>query len=427
VVERRLVTFSERLFLVLVASLPVMRPVLMEIGRYTIPPADVIFVVAAIAAAADIAMGRIPPPRSRTLSWVALYAAAVSASALMSADRSRSLIKLAGNYYLFGLTTLVLCHVRTIPALRRALLAWIAGVVITVVAALAGLALFAAGMADPMHNQLLSIHGSLPEGGFPRVMALFLNPNMYCAYFAASLAIVITVWRVEWMSRQVGMILGASVVFAALWSLSPGFGGLLIGMAFGTWAAWKDRHPRLAQTAIAASAIGAVGFVVLIAASPGPGARLSLQALRPSSRLLTWIGSLAAFRAHPWFGKGLGLEAVEIGYVNPAGIYELLTDAHNTWLSILVQCGVIGLAAFVALVAALLRGTDLRASATTYDRLQSGLTCAFVAGFLYQSLSGSFENTRHVWVLIGLLAATKDLRERHSSIARENPGPPAPT
>jgi len=30
-------------------------------------------------------------------------------------------------------------------------------------------------------------------------------------------------------------------------------------------------------------------------------------------------------------------------------------------------------------------------------------------GFLYPSLSGSFENTRHVWVLFGLLAAVREL------------------
>jgi O-antigen ligase len=109
------------------------------------------------------------------------------------------------------------------------------------------------------------------------------------------------------------------------------------------------------------------------------------------------------------------LEVVEIGYVNPSGIYELLTDAHNTWLSVLVQCGIAGLVAFVAMITALLRGASLRASATTRDRLLSGLTMAFVAGVLYQTLAGSFENTRHIWVLIGLLAAVKALPASEAS------------
>jgi len=136
--------------------------------------------------------------------------------------------------------------------------------------------------------------------------------------------------------------------------------------------------------------------------------------------MLAWMGSVKAFPAHPWFGKGLGVDVVEIRYINPAGMYELLTDAHNTWLSILVQCGLIGLAAFVALTVALLRGSSLRAPQTTHDRVVAGLSVAFVAGFLYQSLSGSFENTRHVWMLIGLLAAAKQFRdEAQASTGRE--------
>ena len=43
---------------------------------------------------------------------------------------------------------------------------------------------------------MLSIHGSLPEGGYPRVMALFLNPNMQSArYMVASLALLIAAMR----------------------------------------------------------------------------------------------------------------------------------------------------------------------------------------------------------------------------------------
>jgi O-antigen ligase len=419
------VTFSEATFLALIASLPMMRPVLLDIGRYTIPPADFIFVVAAVAAIIAILTGKKSIPRSRTIGWLALYAMALLLSTVMSADRTTSAIKLAGNLYLFGLTGLVLVHVRSLPALRQTLLAWIAGVVITLAAVVAGLVMFAAGV-QPASNPFLSIHGSLPEGSYPRVMGLFLNPNMYCAYLVASLAIVITLCRVGWMNRPVGTVFAAAIFCAGLLSLSPGFGGMLLVVAFGVWAVWNDRRPALVRMVIIGCVAGAVAFLAAIIASPELGASLSRHGWRPSSRLLTWIGAVNAFPAHPWWGKGLGLEVVRIGYVNPARIYELLTDAHNTWLSILVQSGVFGLAAFVGIIAHLLRGASLRASATAPDRIVSGLTMAVVAGFLYQSLSGSFENTRHVWVLFGLLAAAKQLREPHASIAREYPGPPAP-
>jgi len=397
--------FSECVFLVLVASLPVMRPVLLEVATHAIPPADFIFLLAMLAAVLDVIVGRRSLPRSRVLGWVALYGAALFASAVMSADRGRSYIKFAGDCYLFGLTALVIFHVRSIDALRRALLAWIAGVGVTLVAIAIGLGLFAARVTDPTHNRVLSIHGSLPEGAYPRVMGLFLNPNMYCAYMVASLAIVIALCRAGWMKRLTGAIIGVGVSGAAFWSLSPGLGGLLLVGAFCAWTRWKDSRPGLARASVIALVAGAAAFLLAATVSLGPGGSLDLGRLLPSSRLLAWVGALKTVPSHPWFGKGLGLEVVEIGYTNPSGIYELLTDAHNMWLSVLAQCGLVGFAAFVAMIAALLRGASLRASSSPIDRVRSGVTLAFVAGFLYQSLTGSFENTRHVWILMGLLAS----------------------
>ena len=49
----------------------------------------------------------------------------------------------------------------------------------------------------------------------------------------------------------------------------------------------------------------------------------------------------------------------------------------------------------------------------------TGVMVAFATGFLYQSLSGSFENTRHVWVLIGLLGATQVLVDGQRSTTPE--------
>src|SRR5262245_14513593 len=173
---------SEAIFLVLIAALPVMRPVILELGRYQLPAADFLFVAAALSAAVSVVAGRRTVPLPRILGWLACYGLALSLSAILSADRARSAIKLAGDFYLLGLASLVLFHVRTVDALRRALLAWIAGAAITVAAAATAILLFVAGFQNPYRNPLLSIHGSLPEGRYPRVMGLFLNPNMYCAY-----------------------------------------------------------------------------------------------------------------------------------------------------------------------------------------------------------------------------------------------------
>jgi len=405
------VSASEAIFLALVAALPLMRPVLLQVRTFTIPPADFIFVLAALAALVDIVAGRKTVSLSPIVVWVAVYAAALAISAALSIDRPLSAIKFTGDLYLFGLTGLALVHVRSLAALRRALLAWTAGAVVTVAAGAVGLGMFLAGVRDPFNgNPFLSGHGSLPGGTYPRVMGLFLNPNMYCAYLVASLAIVLTAHQAGWMSRRAAAVLGTAVVAAGAMSLSPGFGGMLIVIGFAVAGAWKAVQPRLVRAVTVACAIGAAAFFVAIVASPEPGASVSLHGLRPSSRLLAWSGAVRAFPAHPWFGKGVGVDVVAIHYVNPAGEHEMLTDAHNTWLSILVQCGAVGLAAFTALTVALVRGGRAGVEDSTVDRVVAGLLVAFVAGFLYQSLSGSFENTRHVWMLFGLLAAATAIR-----------------
>jgi putative inorganic carbon (hco3(-)) transporter len=248
---------------------------------------------------------------------------------------------------------------------------------------------------------------------------------MYCAYIVVSLAMLITARQIGWFRRG-GLALAGGIVVAAAFSLSPGLGGLLLVIAFWAWSEWRVTRPRLAVLAIAVGAIGAAVFLLATTAVPAPDMPLSLWHLRPSSRLLTWIGSFHTFVAHPWFGKGVGLHVVEIGYTNPSGVYEWLTDAHNTWMSVLAQDGIVGLAAMTSIVIMLLRGTRV-SLASREQTLRTGLTVAFVAGFLYQAFSGSFENTRHVWVLIGLLAASQTLTTDQPSSAPSNPGPPAAT
>ena len=39
------------------------------------------------------------------------------------------------------------------------------------------------------------------------------------------------------------------------------------------------------------------------------------------------------------------------------------------------------------------------------------LLIAFIAAFLYDGITGSFENTRHLWVLIGLILAVDRIKE----------------
>jgi O-antigen ligase len=89
---------------------------------------------------------------------------------------------------------------------------------------------------------------------------------------------------------------------------------------------------------------------------------------------------------------------------NPSG-FEVLTDAHNVFLSIGAQCGIAGLAGLTALVAFVIARTPWRAGLQDQRLPQLLLGAAFVNVFVYQGLGGSFEDTRHIWVLLGLFMA----------------------
>jgi len=87
----------------------------------------------------------------------------------------------------------------------------------------------------------------------------------------------------------------------------------------------------------------------------------------------------------------------------------LLTDAHNTWLNIGGQAGIPGFLASITLTIALIgRSLPLRTSeGISSSRAMLGV--AFLAAFVAQGFVGSFENARHLWVLIGLLLASASL------------------
>jgi len=79
-----------------------------------------------------------------------------------------------------------------------------------------------------------------------------------------------------------------------------------------------------------------------------------------------------------------------------------VSDAHNVFLNVAAQAGLVGLAGLLMLMA-----YAMRLSRANSVALVLGLT--FLNGFAYQGLTGSFEDTRHLWVLFGILIAAARL------------------
>jgi O-antigen ligase len=111
-------------------------------------------------------------------------------------------------------------------------------------------------------------------------------------------------------------------------------------------------------------------------------------------RTLIWSAGLAAFREHPFFGIGSGayaatvLRVVNVSYV-----------AHNTFLSVLVELGVVGALAMLALMASLyytafrMRGPERRLWVTVLLTWTVGV------------MALTWEYRKPTWIMFGLLVA----------------------
>ncbi|MGQ0540809.1 MAG: hypothetical protein ACT4O9_03025, partial [Blastocatellia bacterium] len=103
-----------------------------------------------------------------------------------------------------------------------------------------------------------------------------------------------------------------------------------------------------------------------------------------------------------------------------SGIMQRLTDAHQTWLNVAGEAGILGLIPLILIcVAVVYRSMPLRLDGSNKSVVRVFLGIAFIAVFLYQGLTGSFENARHLWVLIGLIVAAT-----HIDFDRETPEKP---
>jgi putative inorganic carbon (hco3(-)) transporter len=202
--------------------------------------------------------------------------------------------------------------------------------------------------------------------------------------------------------------------FTAIFTLSPGIGGLLLSAGVWLWANHSfDERKTYARAALIAGFLGAVLFFAssLISIDTANTNRdfalpFTEQKFEPSVRVLVWESSLKTISENPFFGKGTGTYVAGVKYVSLSGGLQFLTDAHNVWLNLGGQLGLFGLLAFGLLTFYLVKKCRFYlADNAENSRVVLALSCAFLGAFLYQGLNGSYEDARHLWVLFALLAS----------------------
>lgn len=247
-----------------------------------------------------------------------------------------------------------------------------------------------------------------------RMHGAFVNANHFAGYLEIALAFAFgAIWadiltgnkRMAAISDR-GERLEARVISViariALWgviaagiALTRSRGGVLAAavtlvvlLAMGLSRRRGERAPVVAVIAIAIG-IAFVGFTT------GRASILRLlqsdaREINSGVRVMIWRASIDAWRMFPNFGDGLGCFKEAFRRVQPAEVPELVEQAHNDFLQLLVTGGwigaVFGAVAFVSLFAILFRGWDAQK-----HREESAFALAAFGALLSLTLHGLVE------------------------------------
>lgn len=418
------------LFLLLIISLPLIRPFNTEIFGLQVPYTDFIFLAVFAFWSLALIRGEAQFKFDKFYFFIGLYGFSLIISTIFSTQPQKSFFKLLGEFYLFALAVLTLNFVQDKSFYKQIVIAWLIGTSLTILASMFGFVLFYLGYKTQAANYFLSHFGSLPAGNYPRIHALFANANMMCNFLNVSLLLAVLAEKLNWLKKIWARILQIGIWFAAIFTFSAGLGGMVLSFGIWSWALLKTKQKRLSSTIVLISAIIFSLFVfgsTLISPDTNNTSQefsipLTDKKLEASVRVLVWKNSLENFTQFPYFGKGTGTDAAALRYETLSGDRQILLDAHNNWINILGQTGLFGLFVFILLNAFLITKCRFKFNELKEQNLiHLALSCAFIGAFLYQGLSGSFEDTRHLWILFGLLVGISAISKNDISEASKEP------
>ena len=389
-----------------IVLMPLMQPGL-EVNGHSLVWADLFLVPAVLLWL--VQCGWNIPLKGDPVYWpLVAYCACCVLSAIVSGRFSATAPALAIDLYMVALAVLVLNVAIDSTDVERMVSAWLAGAAISGgIAALGGMAFFA-GWRDPHVNFTLADYGTLVEGNYPRIDGTFLNYNMAGNYFSVSLLLLLAYHAAGRLSPRVAMVLALLLALAAGFSASPALGGLLLGVGIWGWLRERAAHRFLGRCFLAGGIASGLFFVWSLVVSPAAvqsvGLGYAISHPERSARVQCWQTAVTTIRRHPLAGLGPGTFMPCPAALLASGRTVYLGEAHNTYLNIAALKGLPSLAAFLWFLWACRRRVPAVQSLSQQGSwLTLGITIAFLQAVVYQGLANSFEHTRHLWVLTGLL------------------------
>lgn len=320
--------------------------------------------------------------------WVALGAYllfTVLSGAFAAEDRHDAVINILLTAELIGLAVLTADYARGRRELGAIVLVIMLGALLTVALAAVGFGLFYLGV----DTRLTGGYGEIAaSNSYARVRAGFFSAPLlasYCIFAAAVMAIDCDVPRR--LRRGTELALAPVVIL----TLSRGILGFFVAMGIRAAGARRSARARALAVAAAVLAVGAmVALTVgLLHLDPTRPSTISYTVPAPDNRREAFSSSLGTLGDHLLLGAGPGA----ITGQNRGVPFR----AHFTPLNV---AATVGLPALIALSVALALLWTRRGRPTAVA-LWSGF-----AGIAIDALGQDVEHFRHVWVLIGLAAAS---------------------
>lgn len=406
-------------FLLLIFSLAFLTPAI-YIKNQKAAITDFIFAAVFVLWVAGILLGQFKF-RFHGFYWLLFfYLAAMTLSVIFSPDLSRSGVKLLSQFYLIGLAVLTFNLTDGERELREVIVVWLAGTFLTVLVGIVTILLFYVQPQNDLLNYTTSIYGAVPVGNYPRVQSTFVSASMFCNYLTVSLAMLLVAERVNLISKTLFFALSTLILLCIIFTISSGIGGVFLLGGIWFWLVFKESKKVLATAVMSSTILLALAFCVMnfIALQPYPSAPYSItvpffqHTLYPSPRLLVWADALKTFKENSFVGRGLGLPSCGVLFQNTDGHNSFLTDAHNTFINVAAQNGIFGLLAILAITLYFLFKTfPLKKLNGFISTASAGFLLAFFSAFIFQGFTGSFEDARHLWCLIGLILAANSLKK----------------
>jgi hypothetical protein len=320
----------------------------LHVGGIVITPARAVLLAAVALALAEWRSWRAilgGVPRLVWFGWAAfLLAALVTAlAAPSSATWARY-----GSLVIEGLIVFALvCAASAVPDGLRTLVV----VFVATLAAVAAAALVLALFGIHYDRVLSDVAGSAalpdvtPRYGFERQAGPFRAPLFFAIWLTAGSALLLPALaagarRIRWLALTAWLVLLVAVVTLTASRLAMTTMFVIPGVYF------LARRPRIVGVACLVAAVAiALGLVALIPASPAvtESNELRLAAINPA---------LQAIQARPLFGWGLLSDSTVL-----SSIIGKTNAVDDTYLSLAVEMGLVGLAAFALLVASIVAAT----------------------------------------------------------------------